>query len=806
MEQQSATAWKQSVAGITTAFIVYSIAGFIGNIIDTISFASGGLDIIWTIYDLLNGYYEPDILDTLGSMTNFFVLVGYLMFLSRLSSFSELQKTDSDKQSVSKIRSGYVLMLIASIIDFIPVLGGIIAAIVYIIAYAFLITGFKALSLSTVMHPSAKQGFEGLRSCTIILLIGNFISIIPLIGNIVDSLITLIAFFAIISDWNSIRDNGPDAEYEIHIQKAAESLKTTVEGFEDSRIAEILKSPSTYSEELVYCCEAENANREKKREEKKREEKRKIEAEEARRLREIQEEKEQERIKALWKKWRPAVFIGAAGFIALLTFMIFTSDGYHYNKGQKNLLSASNGGLEHFEKMVSKAIRHFEKIDIQHPMYSKAQHEIYTINMSYYEDSEKAANALLNAVSGNSIHIPPYVWESYANALIEGYLEPHITKNPDKGIDILLDLPVYEAKLHAGVACFKSGENYNRAYDIFCETMKDKQSTGMEDGYIGLMYLYGINGFKKNYEKAYEYLSRAPEEPEFTVHKGDLSLYLYNDHKKAKDFYEIANSQTGGEAHTKYRLEAMEHYLENNSSQESYWAKARPVSCIFDNAGIKITRNFHIYVGKFENNMLVEGIHVTPEGKRSVGKFGSDQDIYNGKVYDLHGRVIETYSMTDEEYKVRQEEQRKEIERIKSDPSYRASINAYVVGDKHKELNGIVFWVDKTHKHGKVLSLTEMVADRRYSNGKWIFYGKYKDALEWCGKLGNNWRLPTIEEYRSIHDNHSIRKAASIKNEEYWSSSPGYTDEFFTWNFKYSKRYPSRVDNNIYYARAVYEF
>ena len=33
-----------------------------------------------------------------------------------------------------------------------------------------------------------------------------------------------------------------------------------------------------------------------------------------------------------------------------------------------------------------------------------------------------------------------------------------------------------------------------------------------------------------------------------------------------------------------------------------------------------------------------------------------------------------------------------------------------------------------------------------------------------------------------------------------------YTDEFFTWNFKYSKRYPSRVDNNIYYARAVYEF
>lgn len=152
-----------------------------------------------------------------------------------------------------------------------------------------------------------------------------------------------------------------------------------------------------------------------------------------------------------------------------------------------------------------------------------------------------------------------------------------------------------------------------------------------------------------------------------------------------------------------------------------------------------------------------------------------------------------------------------------------ATAKTYRVGDYYDDgkKKGVVFEVTASGKHGKIVSLTEAIAnwavnenfgtffnrdnpskkcigaDAKYDGANSMSKVKQIDgwrekypAFAWCADLGEGWYLPAIEELKkftvdkTIHDavNRTLAtKGKKLANKgDYWSSTE--LDEFFAWN------------------------
>ena len=170
----------------------------------------------------------------------------------------------------------------------------------------------------------------------------------------------------------------------------------------------------------------------------------------------------------------------------------------------------------------------------------------------------------------------------------------------------------------------------------------------------------------------------------------------------------------------------------------------------------------------------------------------------------------------------------------------------YRVGDYYSVngKEGVVFWVDSSGKHGKIICLRESLGVLQWSsdtneqkrligaddknNGannmavvKQIsgWESKYP-AFKWCADLGEDWYLPAINELRlftldeSVHD--AVNQTLAIKGKKlnstwYWSSTEfneqSSSGEFCAWDVYMDGGYIHR--NGKYsnsYVRAVSAF
>lgn len=171
---------------------------------------------------------------------------------------------------------------------------------------------------------------------------------------------------------------------------------------------------------------------------------------------------------------------------------------------------------------------------------------------------------------------------------------------------------------------------------------------------------------------------------------------------------------------------------------------------------------------------------------------------------------------------------------------------SYKVGDYYNDgtKEGVVFWVDETGKHGKIVSLahatlpwcTEAQYDKKIAVGatsktdgkantdKVMARADSREytAFVWCRNMGKSWYLPAIEELELLLLNDSVRKAvnemlksqgATILFDEgvwkgYWSSTEADKDsQSKAWYFLMyynTADYNNKTPN--YYVRAVAQF
>lgn len=164
-----------------------------------------------------------------------------------------------------------------------------------------------------------------------------------------------------------------------------------------------------------------------------------------------------------------------------------------------------------------------------------------------------------------------------------------------------------------------------------------------------------------------------------------------------------------------------------------------------------------------------------------------------------------------EQKRIEVERQQQEAKKILADKNYRRSVGAYIVGDYHEKLEGIVFYVDNTYKHGKVISISHNTDGSEYGKN-------WEDTIEWCKSLGGKWRLPTIQEWeliykqfykQSIDTEHSldIKRGSTFVKSAYWSSSKWNNEDNCNWTFRFDRGCRDGCYHNYrLYARVVSSF
>lgn len=239
--------WRKKVQAIIAAFVAYTIAVVADSVLETIGMLTAGdlIDIGWKLHHTLAGDISSlDLFDMAEYLVQFVIIAGYFMLLGSLKEFSRIQTNEEDRASVMKVRKGYIFLLVAAIADFIPIIvGGVLWLIFYIIAYAKLIGGFKRLSKSEQIPQIASDGFRGLKSCVIWILVGGIISIIPVVGDALNGLINIVVFFVMLHNWKKVRNNGPEVN---------EANLLIAQNEEESAEAETKRLRTTYLWLSVY--------------------------------------------------------------------------------------------------------------------------------------------------------------------------------------------------------------------------------------------------------------------------------------------------------------------------------------------------------------------------------------------------------------------------------------------------------------------------------------------------------------------------------------------------------------------------
>lgn len=205
--------WKKTVGTLIGAIWLYTLADIAASIagaVNEILNPSGALGMIKDLMEGGSGAPSLSMGDIIESMFSILVLVGYYLFFRSLTRFSRLQSNKQDGEHVSTVRTAYILLVVALVVDFIPFIGWLASFVIMVIAYIKMLSGYSGLKKSATFPAEARQGAATLYSCTIWTLVAYVLGCIPLVGSVIEGIITLVIFFTILSAWGRIKNGAPE--------------------------------------------------------------------------------------------------------------------------------------------------------------------------------------------------------------------------------------------------------------------------------------------------------------------------------------------------------------------------------------------------------------------------------------------------------------------------------------------------------------------------------------------------------------------------------------------------------------------
>ena len=185
--------------------------GYIAIIVLLVSLymAKNSLGIQWNSWGSQGAYFIlfailMHVYDSIGdnTLTGIAALVGFFMYFKGLGILKDVLD-DTGVKGVSKLKTAVILGVVAVILGWIPLLGGILAGILLLVAFIFEYIGYGALKQSVSLGMEGRIGAGKLRTSMIILVIASVINLFPMTGVFV-GIISMIALWFIFSGWSMI--------------------------------------------------------------------------------------------------------------------------------------------------------------------------------------------------------------------------------------------------------------------------------------------------------------------------------------------------------------------------------------------------------------------------------------------------------------------------------------------------------------------------------------------------------------------------------------------------------------------------
>lgn len=142
--------------------------------------------------------------DSIGdtTVTGIAALIGLVLYIVGLGKL-KANLDAKGAQGISRLKVAIILGIVAIIFGWIPLLGSIVAGILFIIGFIFEFLGYGAMKQSASLGFEGQQGAGQLRISMIILLVGAIVDLIPFTGMVV-GFISLVALWLIFKGWNMI--------------------------------------------------------------------------------------------------------------------------------------------------------------------------------------------------------------------------------------------------------------------------------------------------------------------------------------------------------------------------------------------------------------------------------------------------------------------------------------------------------------------------------------------------------------------------------------------------------------------------
>jgi hypothetical protein len=130
-------------------------------------------------------------------------IIGFIIYFIGLGQL-KFVFDEFGQKGVKLLINSTVVGLVALFFDFIPLMG-ILAGIIYIVAFIMQIVGLLELQKSNSIGSEGVGGVGNLIGAMVLVIIGSILGLIPFAGNTINALISLIALVVIIFGWLKIQ-------------------------------------------------------------------------------------------------------------------------------------------------------------------------------------------------------------------------------------------------------------------------------------------------------------------------------------------------------------------------------------------------------------------------------------------------------------------------------------------------------------------------------------------------------------------------------------------------------------------------
>ena len=140
-----------------------------------------------------------------GWTSSITAIIGFILFfvgLGQLKTFLD----EPGQNGLKLLKISAILGIAALIIHIIPFLGGIIAGLLYMIAFITQLVGLLQFKKTTSIGINGATGVTYLLIAMVLMIIGSLIGLLPFAGETINAVISLIAFMLILLGWLKIQE------------------------------------------------------------------------------------------------------------------------------------------------------------------------------------------------------------------------------------------------------------------------------------------------------------------------------------------------------------------------------------------------------------------------------------------------------------------------------------------------------------------------------------------------------------------------------------------------------------------------